>query len=233
MENQIFDFCIVISTFNRPQMLSELLKNIEIEKKDYKVLVLIFDDNSSEKYDLSQFKVKKITMNPNMGKKKYYVLINATFSYIKNINSKYFIYLPDDIKLVNNFFDEIKSIYESINHPKKICLSILTDDRVNRVNWTNFKSVDYGEYYQTQWNDLCFIAEKNFFEVLKYRINKIDESRWVKTPNLSSGVGQQISIRLNKNGYNMYHTKKSMVHHGSHESKMNKLERTKVSLLTK
>ena len=55
----------------------------------------------------------------------------------------------------------------------------------------------------------------------------------MKNPNLSSGVGQQISVRLNKNGYNMYHTKKSMVNHGSHESKMNKLERTKVNLITK
>lgn len=228
-----YDFCVIISTYNRPQLLSNLLTNIENEKKNHKILVLVFDDNSIEKYDLSKFNIKKITMNPNMGKKKYYFLINATFSYIKNITSKYFIYLPDDVTLIDNFFDETKRIYQSINHPKKICLNILTDDRVNRTNWTNFNSVDYGEYYQTQWNDLCFIAEKNFFEVLNYKIDKIHESRWVKNPNLSSGVGQQISVRLNKDGYNMYHTKKSMVHHGSHESKMNKLERTKVSLLTK
>jgi len=52
MVNQQFDFCVIISTFNRPQMLSELLKNIESEKKNYKVLVVVFDDNSSEKYDL-------------------------------------------------------------------------------------------------------------------------------------------------------------------------------------
>lgn len=228
-----FDFCVIISTFNRPQMLSELLENIESEKKDYKLLVLIFDDNSSEKYDISKFNVKKITMSPNMGKRKYYFLINATFSYIKNINSKYFIYLPDDIKLINNFFDETKRIYESINHPRKICLSILTDERVNRTNWTNFTTIDHGEYYQTQWNDLCFIAEKKFFEALNYTISKISQNRWANNPNLSSGVGQQISIRLNKSGHNMYHTKNSMVHHGKHESKMNKIERTKVSLITK
>jgi len=158
-----FDFCVIISTFNRPQMLTELLDNIEREKKNYKVLIVVFDDNSSQKADLRNYNIKKIVMSPNMGKQKYYVLINATFSYIKNINSKYFIYLPDDIKLVNNFFDETKRIYESINHPRKICLSILTDGRVNRTNWTNFKSVDHGEYYQTQWNDLCFIAEKKFY----------------------------------------------------------------------
>lgn len=228
-----FDFCVIISTFNRPKMLKELLNNIEQEKKNYNILVLVFDDNSSEKVDLSKYNVKKITMNPNMGKKKYYVLINATFSYIKNIKSKYFIYLPDDVKLINNFFDETKRIYESIDHPRKICLSILTDDRVNKSNWTNFQTIDYGEYYQTQWNDLCFIAEKKFFDMLNHTIEKITPNRWVNNPNLSSGVGQQISIRLNRMNYNMYHTKNSMVHHGSHESKMNKIERTKVSLITK
>ena len=109
-----FDFCVIITTFNRPQMLTELLSNIESEKKDYKVLVVVFDDNGQQKADLSGFNVKKIEMYPNMGKKKYYMVINATFSYIKNIKSKYYIYLPDDIKLVDNFFNETKRIYESI-----------------------------------------------------------------------------------------------------------------------
>jgi hypothetical protein len=231
--NEEFDFCVIISTYNRPQMLKELLDNIEREKKNYRVLVTVFDDNSSDKTDLSKHNVVKITMYPNMGKKKYYILINATFKYIKNVNSKYFIYLPDDVKLVDNFFDETKRIYNSIDNSKKICLNILTDGRVSRTNWTNFKSIDHGEYYHTQWNDLCFISEKKFFDVLNYNLEKIPESRWDGNPNLSSGVGQQISIRLNIKGYNMYHTKKSMVYHGDHESKMNKIERTKVSLITK
>lgn len=231
--NGEFDFCVIISTFNRPQMLTELLDNIEREKKGYRVLVAVFDDNSTDKADLSNYSVIKIGMVPNMGKRKYYVLINATFSFIRNVKSKYFIYLPDDVKLVNNFFDETKRIYESITDPRKICLNILTDARVSRTNWTNFNSIDHGEYYHTQWNDLCFISERKFFDVLNYSIEKIPENRWVGNPNLSSGVGQQISIRLNRKGHNMYHTKNSMVHHGNHESKMNKIERTRVSLVTK
>lgn len=228
-----YDFCIIITTFNRPQMLVELLENIEKEKKDYKILVVVCDDSSEQKVDLTKYNVNKITMSHNMGKKKYYVVINATFSYIKNINSKYYIYLPDDIKLVDNFFDETKRIYELIDDPRKVCLNILTDDRVSKTNWTNFRTIDRGLFYHTQWNDLCFIAEKKFFDVLNYRIEPIDQNRWKQNPNLSSGVGQQISIKLNNNGYNMYHTKTSMVIHGNHESKMNKIERSRVNLITK
>jgi hypothetical protein len=214
-------------------MLTDLLSNIDSERSNNKILVVVFDDCSDQKADLSNFNVKRIGMIPNMGKKKYYKLFNATFKYIKNIKSKYFIYLPDDVKLTDNFFSEIKRIYESITDLQKICLSILTDDRVTRRNWTNFKTNDFGEYYQTQWNDLCFISERRFFDVLGYQIEPIDEERWINNPNLSSGVGQQISIRLNERGYKMYHTKKSMVYHGNHQSKMNETERVKVNLITR
>jgi hypothetical protein len=167
-----------------------------------------------------------------MGKKKYYVTFNASFSFVKSINSKYYIYLPDDVRLIDNFFDEVKRIYESITSTKKICLSILTDNRINGCHWGYNNPKDFGEFLQTQWNDLCFISEKKFFEVLDYKIEEISEKRWMKNSNLSSGVGYQITERLNKIGKFLYHTKKSLVNHGNHESKMNKIERKKNKLLT-
>ena len=228
----VYDFCVVITTYNRPDMLRTLLENILKEKKQYNVHIVVFDDGSDFKYDLSNYNVKVIRMFPNMGKQKYYITFNATFSYVKNINSKYFIYLPDDITLVDDFFSKVKNTYESINDPRKICLSILTDDRVKRPNWTSHKPIDFGNYYKTQWNDLCFISEKGFFESLNYKIEEIPKTRWEKNPNISSGVGHQISVRLDKNGYGMYHTKSSMVVHGDHESKMNKNERLNKKLIT-
>ena len=227
-----YDFCVLITTYNRSEMLYKLLDGIDRNKKDYKILVAVFDDGSTEKIDLSGRDVIKIGMFPNMGKKKYYVTYNATFSFVKNVNSKYFIYLPDDISLVDNFFDETKRLYESIDSTKKICLSILTDDRVNKSHWGYKNPKDLGEVLRTQWNDLCFICEKNFFELLDYRVNAISEKRWINDPLISSGVGHQITQRLNSSGKFLYHVKKSLVYHGVHESKMNKNERKKNNLIT-
>lgn len=227
-----YDFCVLITTYNRPEMIYKLLDDIDRNKKNYKILVAVFDDGSTEKLDLSKRDVIKIGMYPNMGKKKYYVTYNATFSFVKNINSKYFIYLPDDISIVDNFFDESKRLYESITSPKKICLSILTDDRVNKSHWGHKNPKDLGETLQTQWNDLCFICEKTFFELLDYRVNKISEKRWVNNPHISSGVGHQITQRLNGSDKFLYHVKNSLVYHGTHESKMNKDEREKNNLIT-
>ena len=67
---------------------------------------------------------------------------------------------------------------------------------------------------------------------MEYSINEIPKTRWDDNPNLSSGVGQQISHRLDKLNFGMYHTKLSMVIHGDHESKMNKNERLKTKLIT-
>jgi glycosyltransferase involved in cell wall biosynthesis len=227
-----YDFCVLITTYNRPEMLYKLLDDIGNNKKDYKVLVAVFDDGSTEKLNLTGRDVKKIGMYPNMGKKKYYVTYNATFSFVRTVNSKYFIYLPDDISLENDFFDECKRLYESITSENKICLSILTDSRVNRSHWGYSDPKDLGEILQTQWNDLCFICEKNFFELLNYRVNPISPKRWVNNPHISSGVGHQITQRLNNSGKSLYHVKKSLVYHGVHESKMNKNEREENNLIT-
>ncbi len=227
-----YDFCVVINTYDRPEMLTKLVNDINKNQKNYKIIIGIFDDCSINKVKFQQDNIKQFGMFPNMGKKKYYVTYNATFSFVKSVNSKYYIYLPDDISLVDNFFDEAKRIYDSITSTKKICLSILTDERVNLSHWGHSNPKDFGEFLQTQWNDLCFICEKQFFEILDYKVNKIDEKRWIKNPNISSGVGYQITQRLNTAGKFLYHTKKSLVNHGDHESKMNKIERKVNNIIT-
>jgi len=232
MDNNIFDFCVVITTYNRPKMLENLIENILKEKKNYNIQILVFDDGSTQKTTKKFDNVKFFEMFPNMGKKKYYLTINATFKVLKKINSKYYIYLPDDVFIIDNFFEEVKNIYESIKSNKKICLSILTDERVFKGNWGYKIKIIHDNVIQTQWNDLCFICEKIFFEKLNYEIKKINESRWSKNPNLSSGVGYQITKRLNNLNFFMYHTKNSLVIHGEHESKMNFSERKKNKLIT-
>lgn len=231
--NDELDFCIIITTYNRSDMLYNLIKNIESEKNDYKLKIFIFNDGSTEKYDLSGFDVTHLRLFPNRGKKRYWQIINQTFNLVKSIKSKYYLYLPDDVKLIDNFFSELIRIYSLIDDKNKICLNILTDGRVDRTNWTNFKSEHYDEYIKTQWNDLCFLANIDFFSKLDYEIKPIPLSRWNNNPNISSGVGQQISLRLYNMGLNMYHTKKSFVYHGNHESKMNKNEREINYLTTK
>jgi hypothetical protein len=125
----------------------------------------------------------------------------------------------------DNFILDVTNLYENLNDHKKISLEFRTDVRTKRPNWSNFTPNIIDNYIQTQWVELDFIAEKKFFEVLDFKINPISENRWNKDPNLSSGVGYQLTKRLNDLGYTMYHTKVSLVKHGFEKSKMNINER--------
>jgi hypothetical protein len=227
-----YDFCFLITTYNRGDMLYDLINQIKNQIKNQKVLIVVFDDGSNHNYNFDSPQIKYIKMYPNQGKKKYWKIINKMFKYVKKINSKYFIQIPDDIKLIDNFLNIVTNSYEKISDPDKICLSFLTDGRVYKHNWTNFNSIDKGECIKTQWNDLCYIATKEFFKQMDFKIDEIPISRWNRNPNLSSGVGQQISIKLHNKNKSMYHTKTSLVTHGNHTSKMNFDERKNQPIIT-
>ena len=231
--NKTFDFCIVITTYNRPDMLYKLLDNIELEKKDFNLKIFVFNDGSTLDYDLSRFDITHIKFFPNRGKKNYWEIVDTTFKVLKSINSNYFIYLPDDVTLCPNFFNVLKETYETIIDNRMICLSFLVDNRVTKSNWGSNKPINYGNYIKTGWNDLCFMSKKSFFNVLNFKIDEIPKNRWKFNENLSSGVGQQITEKLNKLNYNMYHTKKSLVNHGEHISVMNPKERIKNKLISR
>ena len=232
-ENYDYDFCVVITTYNRPEMLRLLLDDIAENSFGKRILVTIFDDGSNNDYAyLDEYDIKYVKYVKNNGKFNYWKMVGDTFKYCGEIRSKYYIYLPDDIRLKNDFFEDSVRIFEKIEDDDKICLNLLMDEtRRGRPNWTGFDPIEYDEYYKTQWNDMCFISNIEFFETLNFEMLPIDKSRWSRNKELGSGVGQQMSIRLLGSGKNMYHVISSMVTHDDHDSVMNFDDRKKNKLI--
>ena len=220
-----YDFCIIISTYNRESMLKLLLNDIFEQKNKYKILITIFDDGSSTEYDLSEFDVKYIKYYKNHGKEKYWSLVNDTLKYCQKIDSKYYIYLPDDIRLKNKFFIFSAKILEGIPNETNLLTLLLTKQRLSKPQWTNFIPIEHTNYYQIQWVDMCFICKRNVLEALEFNLLPISENRWKNNSNLSSGVGRQMTIRLNELGFKMHQVKKTIVAHKDHISRMNNNER--------
>ncbi|QNH57865.1 hypothetical protein, partial [Limnospira indica] len=67
------------------------------------------------------------------------------------------------------------------------------------------------EVFKTQWVDMLMLFERSFLEALDYRIQPISLSRWSKDPNLSSGVGQQISQKLHSLGFSLYQVSEYLI----------------------
>lgn len=234
-----YDICVIITTYNRDVFLKNLLDDILKNKNIYKILIIVFDDASEISYDLSNYDVEYIKYSNNHGKKKYWKLITDTMQICKEVDSKYFIYLPDDVRLVDDFFTKSISLYENIIDNDKVCLSLLlTQQQIGKPNWTKFNPIEMDSVYKTQWCDLCFISEKKFFNVLGYEVNEIPLTRWnnkrtkINREFLSSGVGENLSRRIYNSGFNMYHVKNSLVTHGDHDSIMNYELRKKQKLTT-
>ncbi|WP_152088712.1 glycosyltransferase, partial [Limnospira platensis] len=223
---------IVIPSFNRHIFLRRLLANIDREADDYDVSVDVFDDGSQDPVvenanDYPNLASLAVHRYNNYGKTQYWQLVNHIFKSLSKQNADLFIYMPDDIEICPGFFQKVVSQWYAISDPQKIVLNLGLDNRTQC--WTGFERVKcrFGEteVFKTQWVDMLMLFERSFLEALDYRIQPIGLSRWQKNPNLSSGVGAQISQRLHSFGFSLYQVSEYLISHGDHESMMNPEER--------
>lgn len=202
---------INITSYDRQEMLLNLTEQLEGES------IIIWDDNSNFTID-GNFEFYKFYSN--YGKKKAWRKFQRIFDFLlKDHKAKYYILIPDDVILCDDFVNKAIKLYESIEDKNKICLSLLSDDRIKNPNWTELHPVEKGDVVLTHWSDLCFICERKFLEEVEMK--EVLKDRWDINPDLGSGVGSVISKSLYRKGYNQYHSKESLVKHIGFKSKMN------------
>jgi hypothetical protein len=228
----------VIPTFNRGEKLIRLISSIanQVKNSNFKVSFIVFDDGSdsveySNNLDIHEIvEIDFVYQTFNHGKRKYWQLVNKIFGVLKERNTELFVYLADDLELVDDFIFKAYKSWMNISSERKIALNILKDHRTK--NWTGYErhlvNFEKIKVFKTQWIDMAFISDSR---MLDYTLSLIPLSRWEKNPDASSGVGQQLSIRLNKDGYELYQVVETLAFHGSHESVMNREERLKNPLI--
>ena len=201
--------------------------------RHYDITVLLFNDGSPKwmnKFILNyidsctSIKIIYTEIEESHTKFLYWKLVTRNFESVRHYDSDYYIMLPDDAILTNNFLDEAVSKYELINDVNLICLNTFTDTiRYGNKSWgaVNHTPVKVGDVWNTGWVDMEFICTKRFFEALDYTIDPIPLSRWKVDSKLGSGVGLQISQRLTEKGYSIYQVDDSLTFQNEHDSVMN------------
>ena len=213
---------INITTYKRPKELKSLVEQL----KQFKVDVQVWDDDPKG-VKIEGVKYTKFAINH--GKKLLWLKFKNIFEQLKRTNYDYYIFIPDDVILSNNFIENTVETWKSINDENKICMSLLVDDRLKDQNWTGFEPREKGNVLLTQWVDFCFICEKKFLNEIS--IKQVDPNRWKLNPTLGSGLGSQISWFLYNKGFNLYNIKNKYIQHLNIASKMNFEERQKTPLL--
>lgn len=238
---------IVITTYNRPGHLIQLLRDIVANKEKHPLCIRVYDDGSTENYNSciefltnrNDFLTFWHNSPVNHGKRDYWQLMNMIMGDLANLQLEqddFIIQLPDDVRLFPGFFTKAVGAYRSIPDKKKACLNLLFDiNRKGKPCWTGMNPTlhTFGDYsiYHTAWMDMCYICTPAMFERLDYKVMDPGNA-WFTNPDHSSGMGKQISGRLHKMNLGLYQVASSYVMHGSHPSVMHPETRKKHPLVS-
>ncbi len=230
------EICVVITTYNRPLLLLDLFSDIKKQGKE--VDVRVYDDASATDYAVVIEEIRRqkgwcyVRANRNYGKRNFKDWISRIYQELQDCQSRYFIFLPDDVRLCQNFFERVVEIWRNIEDLKKICMTLLVDNsRVDSSCWTKVRPDRRGHVDHIGWVDGCFICERLYLETLTYRVPFIQES-WFSVRSRGSGVGSAISKFLYKKGLQMYRVYNSLVCHVAAPSMMNSQRRRVDPLIT-
>ncbi len=184
--------CFLITTYNRKESCQRLVDSL----KDIGDIIVLGDS-----VDYTITGCKFINLKWHNGRVNYWLTVKQLFSL--RGHHKYYIMIPDDFLTTPEMIKKALETWDAIEDPKKICLNLFAD-RINCKCWTNYMPRDRGAVWQTGWVDMCFLAEEKFFTSVKIRNASV-------FPRQSSGVGQQISSQLFRQGYHLYQVKDSLV----------------------
>ena len=160
---------VMITTYNRPDQCMSLLEDIEAERGDYEVSLTLLDDCSDENYvavqhycEAREWMYKRARINH--GKRGFSQTMRTMIGLAADINADYYIYLQDDGRLCDGFFDKAISAWEAIDDPGKVSLTLARDSlRDGNPQWTGCEpvAVSFAEHLMQRtgwveaWWPLC------------------------------------------------------------------------------
>ena len=227
---------VAITSYNRFNSLCDLtFKLLQNDNVD----IAIFDDCSD--FDIDRFgaddldiyirgKAERlpkgrmtVVKNPeHRGKAGFWNTYNDIFAYCKEHDYDYYIILPDDVEPCPDFIDKAIKAY---NDCGGICISPLLTNRslLPGISRWGRKPIERKEgYYLTHYFDCCTVCRRDFFEALHWLLAPIAPH---PDPHRSSGVGRQITLRLQEQGKRMCHVERTLLTIVQSDSQMNPEER--------
>ena len=215
---------VAITSYNRQQSLFNLVSHIMDESCN--VDFVVFDDCSD--FEGVNTHIFKFIKSPeHRGKAGYWKTWQDIFNYCKSVQDKYshFIFLPDDVEPCQNFIEKAVAAFDSI--PNCTSLSPLRTNYSiyqGKSRWGGRTVEQQGDFIQSHFFDGCAVVNHRFFEALNWYMMPIVAS---DDPYKSSGVGMQITKRLQEKGDRMFHVSRTMLTlvNDPTESIMNELER--------
>lgn len=213
---------VAITSYNREKSLWALVDKL-LEYENCKII--IFDDLTPN-IDKSRLGGRVTMHQPDehCGKANFWKTYNDMMAYIKDRPEyEYIIILPDDVEPCPEFVKECIAAYENAGRPT--CLSPLLTNRslAPGISRWGRKPIERKDgYYLTNYFDCAGVMRRDFFEALHWLLAPIAPN---PDPHRSSGVGRQITLRLQEQGKRMCHVERTLLTIVPSDSQMNPEER--------
>ncbi len=233
--------CVVITTYARPDGLGRLLDDLEREAPPQGLDVHVYDDatphpdpNIRARIHANGWNYRRAPVNH--GKRGWWRWWNTILEDLEPHQAERFYVLQDDVRLCGRFFARADALFDGIADPRRTSLVLhLTAERsgLGERCWTPVRAERAGQVVHCGWVDFpAFVADRRLFEAVGWRLEPIAEQRWDRAPTLSSGVGQQLSLRAHKARLRMYRADVSLAVHDGGPSLMNAAARERVPMDT-
>jgi len=204
---------IIVFSYNRFEMLKQVVS--ELKNEDFVVL----DDGSD--FDLQPLDCNFIKFE-HVGKAGYWRTWNLALELCEESDDDFFMFTPDDFTNID--LKRIKKLHNQFKS-KPYIYNIINDGREQNFIHTKVFNVDE-DTINVGFNDCGFFCNRAALKLLNFEMNPVPLTRF-NQPGISSGVGQQLTMRLFRLGVPMFKPVKSLAFHGEHESVMHKEERIK------
>jgi len=217
---------VTIFTHNRPDMLRELVRQIRQARPTARTLI-VDDASENQQPDLANTYIRYEEAG---GKPLFWTRWNAALSSLAKMPSAdTYLFTQDDIRDID--FDRIDAIATEYAH-KPHLFNTINDGR--EVCWNPIRRhLITPDLYRSYFTDCHFFCNSAVLSAIGWKLHPIPASRFNANPSISSGVGQQLTQRLNEaRNVTIYQPVKSLCYHGDHPSVMHPSERVKTPLIS-
>lgn len=202
---------VSIATCKRPQLLLELLRDLEREAGWVDIELAVYEDplglsDYTEARTLCQRRGWKWhRFSQHLGRERFWRLVHRQLTHARGSSAEWYLFLPDDVRLVRHAIPRAIDTWHLLEDPATLTLWRL-QSLEGKANWTGRRPVQNGHATETFHVDGLYLCQRPALDALGWRCT---DPRFPYES--GSGVGRQLSKRLHGAGKRMYRVDSSLV----------------------
>lgn len=200
---------VSVATCRRPELLLELLGDLEREAQWVDLSVTVFQDGPGGDYTAARelceghgWEWRSFALN--QGRRFHYRLVNTEFQAAKGTDADWFLFMPDDVRLKRHAIPKGIVTWHRLEDPATLTLWRL-QSLEGLSNWTGEKPVQRDGATEIFHVDGFHLCRRATLELLDWQVGKVRTQYTT-----GSGVGSKISKRLHFAGARMYRVDESL-----------------------